>query len=354
LLAPGTAYAATATIAITSATPNFGGIDVHVAVTNGSDPLGTFSVSGAGSGCTGNLFGMPGGSAHGRCEIAVGAGTYSLTASYTGALNSSPVSVTVGNPVPPPAGNGPVWSADSPSTSVDSQSYSYQFQATNSPSYGLSGNPGWLNIDPSTGMVSGSIPDGITSFSYSVKAWNSDGTIWAGPFTVSFNRYYHNFHNDAFVNLHTHLYGTSPVNTGHRGTCTLWVTNSDNNYPWGPYGQYNNFGQNFARDVTAQISLPYQLRADFCGYGYFQFGCHIYGNTATENLGNLYPGQTKSFTVTFTARSGFNLWGNFPGHSFYVKVVGSASSDHDNFFFFGQGTSYSVAYVKIRPYGFWW
>ncbi len=357
LLAPGTAYAATATIAITSATPGFGGgINVQVAVTNGTDPLGTFSVSGAGSGCTGNLFGgmSATGNGNGHCNIAVGAGTYTLTASYAGA-SSSPDTVTVGNPSPPPGGNAPAWSSDSPSTSVNGQSYSYQFQATNSPSYELIGAPSWLSMG-SNGMVSGNIPDGTSSFTFSVKAWNNFGFIMAGPFNVlcHHQNYFHNYHNDAFVNLHTQLYCTSPVNTGHRGTCTLWVTNSDNNYPWGQYGQYNNFGQNYARDVTAQISLPYQLRADFCGYGYFSFGCHIYGNTATENLGNLYPGQTKSFTVTFTARSGFNLWGYSPGHSFYVKVVGSASSDHDNFFFFGQGSSYSVAYVKIRPYGFWW
>jgi len=355
LLAPGTAYAATATIAITSATPSFGGISVQVAVTNGTDPLETFSVSGPGtSGCTGNLFGMSGtGSGNGRCMIpSVGAGTYTLTASYAGAF-SSPDTVVVGNPTPPPAGNGPVWSSDSPSTSVDSQSYSYQFQATNSPSYELVGAPSWLSID-SNGMVSGNIPDGTSSFTFSVKAWNNFGFIMAGPFNVLCHHQnnFHNFHNDAFVNLHTHLYCTSPVATGHRGTCTLWVTNSDNNYPWGQFGQFNNFGQNFARDVTAQISLPQQLRADFCGFNFFSFGCHIYGNTATENLGNLYPGQTKSFTVTFTARNGFNLWGYNQWHSFYVKVVGSASSEHDNFFFFGQGESVSVAYVKIIPHGF--
>jgi hypothetical protein len=358
LMAPAAAYAATATIAINSATPGFGGINVSVSVTNGTDPLGTFSVGGAGAGCTGNLFGMPGsGAGNGRCTIpSVGPGTYSLVASYDGA-SSSATSVTVGNPSPPPAGNGPVWSADSPSTSANSQSYSYQFQATNSPTYALSGNPGWLNIDPATGMVSGNIPAGITSFSYSVKAWNNYGTIWAGPFTVNFNRYgyhnYHNYHNDAFVNLHTSLYCTSPVYNGQRGTCTLQVTNSDFNYPWawGQYGQYNNFGQNFASDVTARISLPDQLKASYCGY--FWYGCQSYGNTVTENLGNLYPGQTKSLTVHFTVRNGFGLWGYGPGQPFYVKVVGSASSNHGNFFFFGQGNSYSVAYVRIIPHGFW-
>jgi hypothetical protein len=358
LLAPGAAYAATATIAINSATAGMGGITVSVSVTNGSDPLGTFSVSGAGAGCTGNLFGMPSsGNGNGRCTIpSVGPGTYSVTASYDGA-SSSPASVTVGNPNPnpTPSGNAPVWSSDSPSTSVTGQTYSAQFQATGSPSYELVGAPSWLSIG-ANGVVSGNIPDGTNSFSFQVKAWNNFGFIMAGPFNVLCHHQnnYGNYHNDAFVNLHTSLYCTSPVYNGQRGTCTLRVTNSDYNYPWGPYGQYNNFGQNFASDVTGQISLPSQLRANFCGYGYSFFGCHVYGNTVTENLGNLYPGQTRSMTVHFTVRSGFDLWGYNPGHWFNVKVVGSASSNRGNFFFFGQGNSYSVTWVKIIPHGFWW
>jgi hypothetical protein len=360
LLAPGAAYAATATIAINSATAGMGGITVSVSVTNGSDPLGTFSVSGAGAGCTGTLFGMPSsGNGNGRCTIpSVGPGTYSVTASYDGA-SSSPASVTVGNPNPnpnpTPSGNAPVWSSDSPSTSVTGQTYSAQFQASGSPSYELVGAPSWLSIG-ANGVVSGNIPDGTNSFSFQVKAWNNFGFIMAGPFNVLCHHQnnYGNYHNDAFVNLHTSLYCTSPVYNGQRGTCTLWVTNSDYNYPWGPFGQYNNFGQNFASDVTGQISLPYQLRANFCGYGYSFFGCHVYGNTVTENLGNLYPGQSRSMTVHFTVRSGFNLWGYNPGHWFNVKVVGSASSNRGNFFFFGQGNSYSVTWVKIIPHGFWW
>jgi hypothetical protein len=346
LLAPGTAYAGTATIAITDATPSFGGINVEVSVTNGTDPLGTFSVSGAGNGCTGNLFGMEGsGNGDGHCIIpSVADGTYTLTASYDGA-SSSPDTVTVGNPSPPPGENGPVWSADSPSTSVDSQSYSYQFQASGSPTYELSGNPDWLNIDPNTGMVWGTIPDGVTSFTFSVKAWNDFGSIWAGPFTVFVH------HHFDFADINTSLYCPDKVYTGRHGTCTLWVRNS---------------GTGPASDVTAQIRLPWQLKADYCGYfHFFSFGCSIFGNTAWEDLGTLYPGQTKHLTVVFTAETGFDLFGWRHGHKTTVRVVGSASAG-ENFFgwyggqwydgqwFGGQRTSYSVAYVTIIPRGFWW
>jgi hypothetical protein len=347
LLTPGTAYASTATIAITSATANSGGITVDVAVTNGSDPLGTFSVAGAGSGCTGSLFGFPGsGNGNGRCTIgSVGAGTYTLTASYDGQTSAGDT-VTVSNPTPTPpppttTGNAPVFSADSPPTSVDGNSYSYQFAANNSASFELSGAPSWLSID-STGMVSGNIPDSVNSFTFSVKAWNNWGFVWAGPFTVFFHHHHHN----NFVNLSTSLTCTSPVYTGQHGTCTLYVTNS---------------GSGSASDVTASIALPWQLRADYCGYYYwFGYGCSISGNTASEDLGTLYQGQTKHLTVTFTAETGFSIFGRHHGRQFYVKVTGSASAA-GNFYgyygyygYYGQRTSYATAYVHIIPRGFWW
>jgi hypothetical protein len=133
--------------------------------------------------------------------------------------------------------------------------------------------------------------------------------------------------------LHTYLNCTRYVFTGQRGSCTLSVTNAG----WGT-----------AQDVTAQIALPWQLRADYCGYF---FGCTINGNTAYENLGTLRPGQTRSLTVVFTARTGFNLWGWHRGHRFTVRVVGSASASNNRFF--GQGQSYSAAYVTINPFGWW-
>src|SRR5579863_4033371 len=122
LLAPA-AYAATgATISITSATPGFGGVTVSVSVTNGTDPLGTFSVSGAGGSCTGDLsgglFGMSSnGNGTGSCTIRdVAPGTYALTASYDGATGAGSVTVPTQGPTPGPTqnGNAPVWSSDSP------------------------------------------------------------------------------------------------------------------------------------------------------------------------------------------------------------------------------------------------
>jgi hypothetical protein len=138
--------------------------------------------------------------------------------------------------------------------------------------------------------------------------------------------------------LNTNLSCTRYAFTGQHGSCTLWVTNA---------------GYSPAQDVSAQIALPRQLRADYCGYGYFwSYGCNISGNTAYENLGTLKPGQTRSLTVVFTARTGFNLWGWHRGHRFTVRVVGSASA-YNNLWFFGPGQSFSIAWVTIIPRGWW-
>jgi hypothetical protein len=293
LLAPGAAYADTGTtVAITSASPSFGGVTVSVSVTGGTEPLGTFSVSGAGNGCTGNLsgggvfgggmfgnpgggdgngggmFGKPGGgdgSGSGSCTIdGVGPGTYSLTASYDGA----------------------------------------------------------------TGTGSVTVPQ------------NNYGSADASPFTVSSQNdvYRHRQHHNEFADLSTSLSCTSPVHTGQRGQCTLDVAND---------------GYGSAPDVTAQITLPYQLRADYCGY---YDGCSISGNTASEDLGALDAGQTRELTVTFTADNGYTLWGRHHGRTFTVQVDGSASSygNFGTYSYHGQRDSSSTAYVTVIPRGFWW
>jgi hypothetical protein len=260
-------------------------------------------------------------------------GPYSLTASYAGVTNtfdssaSSPAtSVTIGS--------APVFVADNPSlTSAGGQFYSYTFRAVGSPGihYSLSGGFGWLHINPFTGTVSGTVPNFGGSFSYTVTATNGLGSATAGPYTVSIRHF--------GANIRTFLSCTSRVFTGQRGTCTLYVTNR---------------GFSPAPDVTAQIALPSQLRADFCGYFNFNFnsGCRIFNNTAQENLGTLNPGQTRELTVVFTARTGFNLWGWHHGNRFTVRVVGSASS-FGGFPFFQRGVSFSNAFVTIIPRGWW-
>jgi hypothetical protein len=339
LLTPGTAYAATTntTTAITGTTQTqtFQGttLDVHVSVTaSGTDwPTGTVAVSAGSASCSVAL------AEEGASPVGVGscslsglpAGSYTLTAAYQGSSeftgSSTSDTVTIGN------ASGPVFTADNPPLdATNGQNYSYKFQVSGSPvSYSLgSGSPGWLQINPTTGTVSGTAPYSGSSFSYSVIARNNFGSVTVGPFTVHFGQSGH-----YGANVATYLSCPSKVYTGEQGKCTLYVTSK---------------GGSFAQDVTAQITLPSQLRADNCGY---YFGCRISGNTAYENLGTLNRGQTKELTVVFTAKTGLSLWGWHHGHRFQVKVVGSASSN-GGFPFYGHQSS-STAYVTIVPRGWW-
>jgi hypothetical protein len=341
LLAPGAAYASTTntTTAITGVTQTSTSSGTTLAVSfsvsafgSSAAPTGSVSVSGAGGGCSGAV--TAGG---GSCSISgVSAGSYTLTANYGGATGfgqswSRPYPVRI-NGAPPPAFNKPVFVADSPSLSATAgQFYSATFRAVGSPGirYSLSG-PSWLRIDPFSGTVSGNVPFG-RSFTYSVTATNNAGSATAGPYTVWVQQ-----QRRFGGRVTTSLSCTARVFTNERGSCTLWVTNR---------------GFATTPNVTAQIALPSQLRADYCGY-YFYYGCSISGNTATENLGTLSPGQTKQLTVVFTAKTGLGIWGWHHGFRLTVKVVGSASA-FGGFPFFFNGTSYSTAYVTIIPRGWW-
>ena len=339
LLAPGTAFASTpysTTTTITSASPaaaDPGTLTVDVSVSAGpGNPVptsGTVDVTGAGNGCIVTLTSTGAGS----CSISnLPPGGYPLTATYEGttgynqSLPSSPFWAKI-------VGQAPAFDvANPPQTATPGQNYSYTFHANGYPApiYSLAGAPKWLNINSSTGTVWGTVPYWASSFSYSVVASNGVGSpATAGPFWVKAGH--------GYVNVSTYLSCTPKVFTGQNGSCTLWVTNR---------------GYSPASNVTAQIALPPQLRADYCGY-FWSFGCRIIGNTAYQNLGTLGPGQTKALTVVFTAKSGWGLWGRHPGYRFTVKVVGSASSN-GYWWFFGQRQSYSVAYVTIIPRGFWW
>ena len=265
----------------------------------------------------------------GSCTISgLSAGTYTLRAFYGGSSGfngsaSAPDTVTIGS--------APVFTADHPSlTARGGQFYSYTFRAVGSPviRYSLgAGSPGWLHINPFTGTVFGTVPFFGGSFGYSVVASNSLGSATAGPFWVKVNQF-------SRANISTYLSCPAKVFTGQRGSCTLWVTN-------------RGFGS--APNVTAQIALPSQLRANYCG---FFFGCRIINNTAVQNLGTLSPGQTRQLTVFFTAKTGFGLWGWHHGFRFTVRVVGTAFSS-GGFPFFQHAVSSSTAYVTIIPRGWW-
>ena len=46
------------------------------------------------------------------------------------------------------------------------------------------GAPSWLSIGASTGVLSGTVPRGTTTFSYAVTVANRAGTATAGPFYI--------------------------------------------------------------------------------------------------------------------------------------------------------------------------
>src|SRR6204780_4520345 len=258
----------------------------------------------------------------GSCDLAgLSAGTYRLggahprsSAGFGASTTSTFVRVSGA-----PASSAPVFTTDSPALSaVGGASYFYNFRAGGdpTPSYTLgSGAPSWLSINSYTGAVSGTVPQGITSFTYSVPRGG---------------------HGES-GRLSTSLSCTSPVRAGNRGTCTLYVTNT---------------GRGTDRDVVGEVSLPRQLQADFCGHGWgwgwSNWSCSISGNTASENLGNLAAGQTRTVTVTFTARSSSWLWGQGPEAGKLVHVAGSASSDQYIWGWNGND-SYTGAWVRIVP-----
>jgi hypothetical protein len=357
LLTPGTAFAVTATstaVGTSTATHHFNGswsLSVPVTVENlggTTSPDGSVTITGGSESCTiVSLTATGTGTSGGSCVLGgLSAGTYSLAANYLGSTTNG-FTGSKGNGSAT-FGAGPKFTAATPSLSAhNGDSYSYNFNASGdpAPALTLSGAPGWLSIN-NNGVVSGTVPNGINAFSYSVVATNSLGTASAGPFSVAVShRGFPGGNGHGNGRLATSLHCTSPVHSGSQGTCTLDVTN---------------IGGNSAQNVTGRINLPSSLRADFCGHGWGwgwgNWGCSISGNSASENLGTLRPGQSRTLTVTFTAQSTRWFWGF--GHQFreFAHVTGSASSQ----FFWGLGfpgsfnSAYSSAFVEILPPHFWW
>ena len=180
---------------------------------------------------------------------------------------------------------------------------------------------------------------GLSGGSYTLTASYQGSAQFSGSSTSDTVRIGNAGHYRASVT--TSLSCPSSVKTNTQGKCTLYVTNN---------------GTGYASDVSAQIALPSQLQAKYCGsYGTWNYnwnsGCSISGNTAYENIGTLSQGQTKELTVVFTAKTGYNLWGWHRGYRWPVKVTGSASANN-GFPFYGQSSS-SSAYVTIIPQGWW-
>ena len=98
--------------------------------------------------------------------------SYTIVAAFsTAAVPSAPTAVTVTGP-----SSAAVGSAYSASASAAG--------ANPGATYSLAGAPSWLSIDPNAGTVTGTVPTGITSFSYAVTATNSQGSATSPIQTV--------------------------------------------------------------------------------------------------------------------------------------------------------------------------
>jgi hypothetical protein len=336
LATPGTALASTQVATGTSVTGasqeasfwNAATLKVSVSVTaqSGSQaPAGEVVVADGNGTCHATLTPGSGAVSSGSCELRyVTFGPYTLKASY---LGSTAFGSSVSNGYPVVVGLAPKLTADTPARSAAPGSdYRYTFRASGNPapSYALApGAPKWLWISSSTGRLSGRVPPGISSFTYSVVASNGVGSATAGPYTVYMSRPGH-----PGARVTTELNCPRAVVSGQSGRCTLTVTDRS----WGP-----------ARNVSAVIGLPSRLHARFC------WGCRLNGNTASWWLGTLGPWQSKSVTVYFTARYQPASWAR---HPVQVTVAGIAQ--------WGQrawwqrpASSYSAARVTIFPRGGW-
>jgi hypothetical protein len=228
-----------------------------------------------------------------------------------------------------------------PLTATAGSLYQYTFTAAGDPSWTLVGAPAWLSI--SGGTVSGTVPQGTTSFSYSVTETNGSWSYTDGPYTVQVGNgrqpgrpgYGYGQNTD----LATSLNCPSSVRSGKTGSCTLTVSNS---------------GSGTARDVTATIDLPSALQAEYCGnssdwqWRWDGSGCTISGNDASEQIRSIGAGQSRTVSVYFRATGNWSWRGNT------VEVTGDAQAA--NGYGYGGGTPWgyssnaqSTAYVTIYP-----
>jgi hypothetical protein len=225
------------------------------------------------------------------------ADTYSVTISATdsgGTTGSAAFTWTI-----QAAAQAPVFTVDTPpATATAGQLYGYPFVAsgTPAPAYALtSGSPGWMSIDTATGTIAGTVPPGITSFSYSVTATNTAGTATAGPFTVTVTAA------SVKADLAARLSCPASLKLAGTGTCTLTVTNR---------------GPAAASKVIAAVALPAALAETACSTG-----CTRHANVYSWTASTLADGASATYTVTVRAAAA--------GRALVLGAVVSASPDPD-------------------------
>jgi len=225
------------------------------------------------------------------------ADTYSVTISATdsgGTTGSAVFTWTI-----QAAAQAPVFTADTPPTTATAgQLYGYTFVAsgTPAPTYALAtGAPSWLSVNATTGTVTGTVPAGTKSFSYSVTAANTAGTATAGPFTVTVTAA------SVKADLAAGLSCPASLTVAGTGTCTLTVTNH---------------GPAAASKVITAVALPASLAGTGCSTG-----CTRHANVYSWTAASLADGATATYTVTVKAAAA--------GRAPVLGAVVSASPDPD-------------------------
>jgi hypothetical protein len=102
-------------------------------------------------------------------------------------ISTTSDTVPATTPVYPVGPSKPIFTAATPPlATAPGANEQYTFETTGDPvaSYSLTSAPDWLSINARSGQLSGTVPPGTTSFSYSVRAANSAGTAVEGPYTV--------------------------------------------------------------------------------------------------------------------------------------------------------------------------
>ena len=262
---------------------------VHVKVTAASGsaaPAGKADISDGDAGddvCTAVLTAGPGTTSTGSCQLTEGfGGDYTLTAVYQGAAPFS--SSAASRPAAVDA--RPWFQLASPSLGAQA-SYGYDFVAAGfpAPSYSLGeGAPSWLSINQATGMVSGIVPPGNGSFTYSVTAANRAGSVTAGPFTVGTGQ-----GEAGLADLAARLSCPADALAGTAVTCSLTVTNH---------------GPGAVAGAMAAMTVPGELGAigdsGLENLGCESSNCMAATEVVTWQIGKLRAGASVSERLAFT------------------------------------------------------
>ncbi len=122
-------------------------------------------------------------------HIFVSPGSYSVTLTVTDSVGRSASATREVAVTPLTTPTAPSFIRQTPPLSVGAgKSYSYGFFVSGypAPSFALVGAPSWLSVGSASGVVSGTAPEGTSSFAYSVRAQDGVGSpATAGPFTVT-------------------------------------------------------------------------------------------------------------------------------------------------------------------------